>query len=165
MLEVLSALLSPLGEKRRKLIMGWVTREIHAHALVQYVYEEGPPLTKAKDEATGETYDAGGPQIWLIGKPSPLDPSETVFAMFETDGPAVAVYSFKPVEVDGREATFFFRSIIFKPIHIHGPVHHDALTGELGAFLDDEDDEPADKHRTNGASYSDDDEERDGADA
>jgi len=138
-LQVLGDLLEPLGSERRKLILGWVAREIQTHAIVQYVYEEGPPVSRAKDEATGETYEVGGPQIWRIGAPSPLVEGETVFAMFQGDGVPVTAYTFMPVDVDGRQAVYFFRSVICKPVHVHGPVHHNALVGELGFFLAAED--------------------------
>lgn len=160
-LEVLGQLLEPLGSKRQKLILGWVEREIQTHAIVQYVYEEGPPVTRMKDEQ-GHDVELGGPQVWRIGDASPLVPSETIFAMFHLESGPVSVYTFQPVEVDGRPGTFFFRSLICKPVHIHGPVHHNALTRELGAamaedpdepdYLDDDDDaqrEPA--HAQNGA--------------
>ena len=157
-LDALSELLEPLGKKRKELILGWVAREVQTHAIVQYVYEEGPPMTRVRDES-GHDVELGGPQVWRIGEPSPLVPEETVFAMFHTEQGAVTAYSFKPVEVDGRAAVYFFRSLICKPIHVHGPVHHDALTAELGGFLADDDEleeqlaetNPEPAHASNGA--------------
>lgn len=140
-LDVLAQLLEPLGSKRKKLILAWVEREIQTHAIVQYVYEEGPPVTKVKDEH-GQDVELGGPQVWRIGEPSPLVPGETIFAMFHLESGPVSVYTFQPVEVDGRAGTFFFRSLICKPVHIHGPVHHNALTRELGAAMAEDPDEP-----------------------
>lgn len=145
-LAVLGELLEPLGPDRKKLILGWVAREIQTHAIVQYVYEEGPPVTRVydaqgdrRDESGQPFYEAGGPQIWRIGEPSPLIAQETVFAMFQGEAGPVTAYSFMPVEVDGRSAVYFFRSVICKPVHVHGPVHHNALVGELGFFLAEED--------------------------
>lgn len=157
LVEVLDTILAPLG-KAKKRILDWVEREIETHAIVQYVYELGPPLGTIKNDK-GETEEIGGPQIWQLGQPSPVDRSEIVFAMFfwDTTG-IVAAFSFKQVEIEGGgTATSFFRSLIFKPIHVHGPVHHDALTNELGAFLDEEgqtDPEPGGDAPANGARAS-----------
>lgn len=131
-IEVLGELLEPLGAKRKALILKWVRREIQTHALVQYVYEKGPPVMKDDDGK-----ETGGPQIWQLGEASPINPDERIFAMFylPEDGRTVNVYTFMPIELDGKEACLFFRSVIFEPIHIHGPVHHNALLPEFGIYL------------------------------
>lgn len=138
LLDILGELLAPLGSERRNKIVAWVEQEIKTHAICQYVYEEGPPIIK--DESG---HDTGGPQVWRIGQPSPLDSTETVFAMFFWDAAkTVAAYTFQNVDVDGKPATFFYRSLILKPVHVHGPVHHDALMPELALFLADDETDP-----------------------
>ena len=138
--DVLGEVLAPLPADQRGAILEWVKREIATRAIVQYVYEDGPPILR---DADGN--ETGGPQIWKLGEPSPLDENEIVFCMFYWEEErVVAVYSLKQQEIDGQQATFFFRSLVFKPVHVHGPVHHGALVNELGAFLDDAPDTPPD---------------------
>ena len=128
LIEILDTILAPLGDARKP-VLAWVEREIETHAIVQYVYEEGGPIVG----------DAGGPQLWRLGQPSPIDGDETIFAMFHWESSkAIAVYSFKQVEDGGRTGTLFFRTLLFKPIHVHGPVSGSALPLELAAFLEDE---------------------------
>jgi hypothetical protein len=149
-IDALSSLLAPLGDRRRKKILQWVEQEIATHAMVSYVEEAGAPITTTNGEETG------GPQEWRIGEKSPLNAQETIFAMFIDDANVVSAYSFQSVEVDGKEAVFFFRALIFKPVHVHGPVHHNALIHELEQFIGperggaepDEPDEP--EARANG---------------
>lgn len=129
-LEVLGELLAPLGSKRQKLALSWVEHEIQNHAIVNYVEEVGAPIVK---DADGN--ETGGPLVWRIGAPSPLSGDETVFAMFLDDAGVVTVYSFQYVEIEGKTAAYFYRSLLFRPIHVHGPVHHNALLSELGQFI------------------------------
>lgn len=133
-LESLSTLFEPLGARRKDVLLAWVRKEVATRAIVQYVYERGAPI-QARD---GET--EGGPNVWQIGQPSPLNDKETIFAMFlDPDSRSVSVYTFTLTEVDGGEqALHFFRADLFDLIHVHGPVHHDAILSELGSFLTDE---------------------------
>ena len=142
-LDALSTLLDPLGAPRKNVIMGWVRKEMRTRAIVRYVYERGAPIVAARDEngiaIPGQT--EGGPNVWSIGHKSPLNDAETILAMFlDPESRSVAVYTFTLTEVEGgAQAIHFFRADLFDLIHVHGPVHHDALVSELGSFLTDED--------------------------
>lgn len=142
-LEVLGELLAPLGERRKKRIVGWVEREIQRRPIVQYVEES--------DDV-----------IWRIGDKSPLNGDETIFAMFVDDANVISAYSFQEIEVEGQPGTtarYFYRSLIFKPVHVHGPIHHNALVGEFEQFIGDEEIKPdpddlEDEPRANGGGVS-----------
>jgi hypothetical protein len=145
--DALGELLDALGKARKAVILGWVRQEMRTRAIVQYAYERGAPLTLARDEhgqlekdAHGRDVTIGGPNVWQLGQASPLNPAETIFAMFlDPDARSVSVYTFTltPSE-DGAQAVHFFRADLFDLIHVHGPVHHDALVSELGSFLADD---------------------------
>ncbi|MGH8748818.1 MAG: hypothetical protein ACREU5_06900 [Burkholderiales bacterium] len=145
-LEVLETIvLAPLDPASRKRILGWVEKEIASRAIVQYVYDEGGPVVG----------DVGGPCVWQLGQPSPVNATETVFAMFHWESSkAIAVYTFQQVEADGKTGTLYYRTLLFKPIHVHGPVEGTALQAELGAFLDEEPEPPAaeEPEQLNGAT-------------
>jgi hypothetical protein len=145
--EVLGELLSPLGDSRKNTILKWVKREIQTAAIVTYVEEAGAPIVKESDGT-----ETGGPLLWKVGEPSPINETETVFAMFVDDEGEVTAFSFSEESVEDKVARYFFRTIIFKPIHVHGPVHANALVREIGNFIGDEPEEPdePDVQHTNG---------------
>lgn len=143
MVQVVDLILAGLDEKDRKQILAWVEGEIARRAIVEYCQDEGcPPFTVQAQKADGspDNYESGGPLVWRLGQPNPLDDEATVFAMFyDWESRMVTAFSFKEAEIEGRAAHSFFRSVICKPVHVHGPVHHYALVNELGEFLSDDD--------------------------
>lgn len=145
--EALGELLAPLGDSRKNTILKWVKREIQTAAIVSYVEEAGAPIVRESDGS-----ETGGPLVWRVGEASPINPTETIFAMFLDDANVVTAFSYADEEIEGKIARYFFHSVLFKPIHVHGPVHHNALVRELGSFIGDElePDEPTDEHHTNG---------------
>lgn len=137
--QVLDLILAGLDEKDRKQILGWVEGEIERRAIVEYCQDEGsPPFTVAaqKEDGSPDPYESGGPLVWRLGQPNPLDEDATIFAMFyDWESRMVTAFSYKETSIDGRAAHSFFRSVVCKPVHVHGPVHHFALVNEIGEFM------------------------------
>lgn len=144
LLQVLEMILTPLEKPQRDQILAWVDNEMHTHAIVEYCEDENVPAytaTTTKPDGSAEQYDSGGPLVWRLGQANPLDTTAIVFAMFHWDqANIVAAFSYKEGEVDGKPATAFYRSLICKPVHIHGPVDHFALVTEIGEFIGSDDD-------------------------
>lgn len=140
LVEMLDLILAGLDETDRKQILTWVGSEIEKRAIVEYCQDEGAPPFQVTAEKQEDSYESGGPLVWRIGQPNPLDQEATIFAMFyDWESRMVTAFSFKEGEIDGRVAHSFFRSVVCKPVHVHGPVHHFALVNEIGEFLGEDD--------------------------
>lgn len=152
-LSSLEQVLSPLGPERLGEVMGWVRDYLATTPLISYLCMQGEPgdvdwhppdAQHAEPWSTSKTYE------FRIGDASPLDPDNTVFAIFQwyTQG-AFVVYSFKAGLVEGGDAlAIYSRDLVFRPRVASGPVTLDALFTDLDYHThqtpwdDEEPDEP-----------------------
>ncbi len=132
----LENVLTPLGEARRREVMSWVRDYLATTPLVSYLCAQGEPgdvdwhapdAEHAVAWSTPKTYE------FRLGDVNPLDPDNTVFAIFHWYVQGVfVVYSFKASVVDGGGALgIYTRDVVFRPRMASGPVTLNALYQDL----------------------------------
>jgi hypothetical protein len=134
-IQAVYAVLEPLGEEKRNQVVTWLAHEAEVRPIVQYCADDR--------------------YSWELGQPDPLAPENdprTVFGMLEVEG-YVVIFSFAEYEAPGGTAIQFFRDICFEPKQVCGPLTHNALFGELQAYLTGMDnDTPEVRRQTLGAA-------------
>lgn len=135
-LEQLAQVLSPLGDERRDEVMTWAREYLATTPLTSYLCAQGEP-----GDVEWHAPDAEHPAQWStpktyefrIGDVNPLDPDNTVFAIFHwyVQGTFV-VYSFKAgLLEDGRALGIFTRDVVFRPRMSSGPMTLEAMYTDL----------------------------------
>lgn len=154
-LESLERVLAPLGPERLREVMGWTREYLATTPLTSYLCAQGEP-----GDVEWHAPDAEHPKAWTsakvyefrIGEPNPLDPDNTVFAIFHWYIQGIfVVYSFKAGLLDdGGALGIFTRDQVFRPRMASGPVTLDALYADLDYHTHAspwDDDDPDDDER------------------
>lgn len=135
LLATLRQVLAPLGDERVDEVMGWATDYLATTPLISYLCAQGEAndvdwhpadATHAEPWTTPKTYE------FRIGDVNPVDPENTVFAIFHWYVQGVfVVYSFKAGLVEGGALGIYTRDLVFRPRMASGPVTLDALYADL----------------------------------
>jgi hypothetical protein len=123
-LEALERVLDPLEPARRAEVVEWAKAYLAECPLVSYLCAEGEP-------GDLKVYE------FKMAEPSPLDPGNTIFAIFHWFAQGVfVVYSFRAVALeDGSAAGTFTRDVVHKPRFASGPVTLQAMHADLEYHL------------------------------
>lgn len=132
----LENVLTPLGAARRGEVMRWVREYLETTPLVSYLCAQGEPGDvdwHAADAQHAEAWSTPKTYEFRLGDVNPLDPDNTVFAIFHWYVQGVfVVYSFKAGLLgDGRALGIFTRDLVFRPRMASGPVTLGALYADL----------------------------------
>jgi len=142
--QMLEHVLTPLEPDVRREVISWAKEHLSTTPIYWYLCAEREPGDSSKEDALE----------FKIGESSPLDPDNTVFAIFHwADQGTYVVYSFKAAivaegEHQGAALGIFTRDIVHKPRFGSGPLTLQALVADLEYHLhetpwpDEPDDEP-----------------------
>ncbi|MGH2997661.1 MAG: hypothetical protein ACRDNM_00015 [Gaiellaceae bacterium] len=135
-MQSLERVLEPFGPERRQEVLSWAAEHMQATPLIAYLCAVGEPGDAdwhEPDAAHREAWSTPKTYEFRIGEASPLDPDNTVFAIFHwhVQG-AFVVYSFKTgLLQSGAALAVYSRDLVFNPRFASGPVTLDALHADL----------------------------------
>lgn len=135
-LALLERVLMPLGEERCQQILEMVDTYLeHVSPILGACgfREDGDPLQELPQESAEQV-------TWQVGAASPIDPTRTVFAIFEWPemGHCLVAYSFSAVALEGDDKVLarYYREKIYRPRYAWGPLTLEALYNDLTYHLD-----------------------------
>lgn len=137
----LEHVLDPLGPERVTEVMAWVRDFLRETPLLSYLCAEGEA-----GDVDWHAADAQHPGPWTtpktyefrLGAPSPIDPENTVFAIFHWYVQGIyVVYSFKAALLEtGGALSMYTRDLVHKPRMASGIVTLTALYNDLKYHTD-----------------------------